>query len=176
MFYDTNGSKRSTLATTVDLKRASSKVDINGKVGSVWNISSFSQWKRVQSGYILKDFYTRLAVPYKNQKLLDYGPVQGGVSGSTATVGLSGFVPNVSWTFSIGGFKMSDLSSVSSKYGRWKLSPTLINLGPSQLVIKPGIKSSNTSGNFGLQLSQKQVRVGSVQNGTGVVSIFVPDR
>ncbi|MFB7640631.1 hypothetical protein [Peribacillus butanolivorans] len=162
------------ITTSVELKRSSSKTDIDGKKGSVWNISSDSQLENKVLNPPFINWYTRLAVPYTNQKLLSWGPKDS--SAKSASVSLSGLVPGVSWNFGISGFNIADLSSKSSKYGRWKMTKDITNIQPKKASMEPGIRSTNTKGNFGVELSHTYTRAGGQTHNTGTVSIFVPDR
>ncbi|MBC1906370.1 hypothetical protein HCA64_07770 [Listeria booriae] len=166
------------ISTTVDLKRASADSKIDGKVGSIWNVTTHVEYTDPKK-YTLRKQITKIAIPYSAQKLLDYGPDSN--SSGKASVSLSGAgVPSISYSFGMSGHKVTNLSSKSSKYGRWEFKETGLVSGTSRLVTRPAIRSSNTSGSFGVQISHSsEIGVFPLVNeydNTGVITIYTPDR
>lgn len=166
------------ISTTVDLKRASSNSVIDGKKGSIWDVTTHVEYTDPKK-YTLRKQITKIAVPYSAQKLLDYGPDNS--SSGKASVNLSGAgVPSISYSFNMSGHKVTNLSSKSSKYGRWEFKENGLVAGTSKLVTRPAIRSSNTSGSFGVQISHSsEIGVFPLVNeydNTGVVTIYTPDR
>ncbi|MDT0111020.1 hypothetical protein QJV45_11125 [Listeria booriae] len=166
------------ISTTVDLKRASADSKIDGKVGSIWNVTTHVEYTDPKK-YTLRKQITKIAVPYSAQKLLDYGPDSN--SSGKASVSLSGAgVPSISYSFGMSGHKVTNLSSKSPKYGRWEFKETGLVSGTSRLVTRPAIRSSNTSGSFGVQISHSsEIGVFPLVNeydNTGVITIYTPDR
>lgn len=169
-----NGSTAYTLTNSISLERKNNKVNIDGVTGSAWDISSLASIETKISGGRLSDQYTRLSVQaFGSQKLIDYGPAS--TSAQNVGVSLNGLgIPSISWSFNIGNWTTKDLSSLSNKYGRWRFVGPM--LGFSQKVTtKPGIRASNTRGNFGLEVSHTtDTNHGNFQ--TGIAQIFVADR
>lgn len=163
------------LTTSVEMSRKSSTASINGVAGSVWDVVTNTQYERTSGLRYLNDLYTRLAVPYTYQTLLDWGPST--TSSSTVAVSLSGAgVPGISYSFNTGvRYNTVDLSSKSSKYGRWNFTRALYPIYSNKLTARPAIRSSNTSGNFALELSHS-LEFDNVTNNTGVITITTPDR
>lgn len=172
--YNWSFSTGAKLTSSVQLTRASSNVDINGTTGSVWNVSSTNQLKNTITNPPFVEWTTRLAVPFSAQKLIDYGPDS--TSGPTASVGLSGFVPSFNWNFNISGFSITSTSSLSDKYGRWTLNKNLFNPTPTSATMRPGIRTSNTSGNLGVKLSHAYFRSGGTVHATDIITMYVADR
>lgn len=163
------------LTTSVEMSRKSSNATINGVQGSVWDVVTNTQYERKSGLRYLNDLYTRLAVPYTYQTLLDWGPSS--TNSSTVAVSLSGAgVPGISYSFATGvRYNTIDLSSKSSKYGRWQFSRALYPIYANKLTARPAIRSSNTSGAFALELSHS-LYFDNVTNNTGVITITTPDR
>jgi hypothetical protein len=112
-----------------------------------------------------------MAVPYSAGKLLSYGPKDD--SGFSVGVELSGITSPLTWNFNVGNFSVNNVSSITSKYGRWIYTR---NLGyPDPFVTEPGIRVSNTSGNLAVQLSHS-LNVAYYDNSTGIVTVSLPDR
>lgn len=156
------------------MERKSNNVNIDGANGSAWDITSVASIESKISGGRINDQYTRLSIEsFRSQKLIDYGPSS--TSASTMGVSLSGLgVPSVSWSFNIGNWSTKDLSSFSSKYGRWKFSSLMVGYS-QRITTRPGIRASNTVGNFGLEVSHTtSTHHGNFQ--TGIAQIFVADR
>lgn len=163
------------LTTSVEMSRKSSKATIDGKKGSVWDIVTNTQYERKTGLRYLNDLYTRLAIPYSAQTLLDWGP--NSTSSSTVGVSLSGAgIATLNYSFSTGvRYNTVDLSSKSSKYGRWKFTRAYYPIYANRLVARPAIRATNTSGPFSLQLSHS-LEFDNVTNNTGVITINTPDR
>lgn len=173
-FYSTLGgvkSKLGTFSSVNHLTRKSSDTSINGKKGSVWDVKTENTWNATGAPARLEKQTTRLAVPYSAQKLLSYGPKT--KSNGSATVTLEQILTPMQWSFKLSNFSLKDSSSISNKYGRWIYTR---NLGyPDPFVTKPGIRASNTSGNFALQVSHT-LNIDYKDHNTGVMTISVPDR
>ncbi|MFT9117625.1 MAG: hypothetical protein ABF497_10910 [Sporolactobacillus sp.] len=167
-YHWTFSSDNQKLTSNVELYRRSSSANINGEKGSVWDVEDIAELE----GKSFLDFTTRLAVPYSAQKLIDYGPSSS--SSATVSVGLSGITPSVGWSFNITGFRIDDSSSMSSKFGRWTAVRNTFSFA-STCQVKPGIRGTNTSGDYGVQLSHSTISP-EASHDTGVVSIYVPDR
>lgn len=172
--YNWSFSTGAKLTSTVEFNRASAYADINGKQGSVWDIKAISQIENTVTNPPYVSWTKRLAVPYSAQRLIDFGPDD--TSATTMSVSLSGVVPGASWTFQPGGFSIDSTSSLSSKYGRWTLNKNTFNPTPKSAKMSPGIRTSNTSGNLGLELSHAYNRAGGHSHQTGIVSMYVTDR
>lgn len=175
-YGDNDGVKRQqgSLATSLAFDRQSNNIKINGISGSVWDVASFSQMLSRSTGGI-RNHKTRLDVNYTNQTLYSWGPKDSG--GSSAQVSLSGLVNPQNWAFALNGFSTDDLSNKGSKYGRWEYKPGLVM--PTKMNTEPGIRATNTKGNFGVKLSHTAtIRTQYTQSdhGTGVLTNFVPDR
>lgn len=175
-FYS-NNILQSTLTTTVELTRQTTTATMNNVPCSVWDVVTFSQLER-ENCIRLNNQYTRLSVDYTNQKLISYGPDES-TSGGDVSVGLDGAgVPSVSYTFNIDGFSIEDLSSLSKKYGRWSF---IDKLGSEQhFTTKPGIRATNTSGDFIVELSHTMNAsvdsFNTIDKSTGVLQIYCTDR
>lgn len=153
-----NGKELATLTTNVDLLRKTKNASINGVDGSIWDITTFTQYEKKEAVRI-NNYYTRLSADKPNQQLLAYGPI--------------------GYSFSISGFSVKDYSSLSGKYGRWKFYDGIGNL--KSMTTKPGIRVSNTSGSLVIELSHTTDNnsgidgyAGGLQ--TGVIQIWVTDR
>jgi hypothetical protein len=173
-----NSSLQSKLTTNLTLTRQSNNVDYNGKAASLWDVTSFSQLEE-KNTMRLNDIYTRLDVSaYSAEKLIDYGPY-GNSSGGTVSVGLDGLgVPSMEYSFSISGFSLTDYSSLSGNYGRWHFWDGAGHL--SSIVTQPGIRATNTSGAFAVELSHttesNDSPGGTTTHYTGVIQVLVSDR
>lgn len=104
----------------------------------------------------------------------------GSTNNNNVSVSLSGAgIPSLNYSFSVGNlYNTKDLSSKSSKYGRWqfvRISNPLNPIYTNNLTTRPGIRVTNTQGNLALQLSHS-LDFYSVQNNTGVITITTPDR
>lgn len=174
-FNWTFNSKAHYITTSVEMSRKSKTATINGVKGSVWDVVSNTQYERKSGLRYLNDLYTRLAIPYTNQTLLDWGPAT--TKSSTVSVSLSGAgVPGLSYSFNTGvRYNTYDLSSKSSKYGRWKFARALYPIYSNKLSARPSIRATNTKGAFALQLSHS-LEFDNVTNNTGVITISTPDR
>jgi len=173
-FYNkTSKKKESVLTNSLQLNRKSSSTTINGKKGSVWDVKSISQVENPIINPPVMQWIQRLAVPYSAEKLIDEGPASS--SAAKVNVSLSGLTPGISWDFSLGGTNIKNSSSYSGKYGRWTLKRNTLNFQPKSLKMTPGIRATNTSGNFAVQMSHQYDRRNSPHN-TGVITMSVPDR
>lgn len=172
-FYNSNGRLGAKLTTNLEMKRKSTNTKVNGRAASVWDVKAISQIENKIINPPFRSWTTRLAVPYSAEKLIDEGP-----STKTSTsvgVSLSGFVPSISWSWNQGSFNVYNKSSLSSKYGRWTMKPDLTNPQPMKAKMTPGIRATNNSGNFAVQLSHQYERSRQTHN-SGTVSAVVPDR
>ncbi|HWO77769.1 MAG TPA: hypothetical protein VNM69_18025 [Bacillus sp. (in: firmicutes)] len=166
-----NKMKMGTYSTVHHLNRKSSNANINGKNGSIWDVKAENTWKPTGAPARLENLTTRMEMPYKNQLLLSYGPKK--KSNGSVTVTLEQILTPMQWSFTIKQFGFSDSSSIPSKYGRWTY--TRESGYPNPFVTKPGIRASNTSGNFALQVSHT-LNIDYKKHSTGIVTISVPDR
>lgn len=172
--FSYNGSTAYTLTNAVSLERKNNKVNIDGVTGSAWDISSVASIESKISNGRINDQHTRLSVQaFGSEKLIDYGPSS--TSAQSVGVSLSGLgIPTASWAFNIGNWTTKDLSSLSSKYGRWRFIGPIAGFSKS-VTTRPGIRASNTKGNFGLEVSHTtSTNHGNFQ--TGIAQIFVADR
>lgn len=166
------------LSSVVTLNKKSGNVTFNGKKASVWDVTSFSELTRV-STIRLNEQVTRLSVAdYGAEEVLSYGPVS--TNSSNVNFTLTGGVPSASFDYNTKGFNVTNLSSLSGNYGRWRHSAPILGLSNTILNTNPGIRVSNTKGNFAVQLSHTtsmNVTSTSVKSHqTGVVQIIVADR
>jgi hypothetical protein len=101
------------LTTSLELNRKTNTATIDGKAGSVWDVISNTQYERKSGLRYLNSLYTRLAVPYSFETLLDWGPLT--TTNSSISFGLSGVVPgaSISWDKD-SKYNVKDLSSKSS--------------------------------------------------------------
>ena len=176
-YHKKNAVLLAVLRTTVIVKRESSDTTIDGTKGSIWNVRAFTQLERVNAARI-NGYRTGLSVDQTNQKLLSYGPI-GDKSGGTVGVSLTGLgASSVSDSFRISGFSVSDLSSISKKYGRWDFRDNFGSL--KTIATEPGIRASNTSGAFVTELNHVSfLNTSSVVDDayqTGIIRIWTPDR
>ncbi|ALQ70328.1 hypothetical protein [Bacillus thuringiensis] len=150
------------LTTTITFSQNSSVVDINGKTGSVWDITAFHTIKNTVINPPFISWHTQLSVPYSSQLLIDFVP--------DSTMLPTRIFSNLT------GFSINSNSSLSDKYGSWTLEKNLFNPVPKTAQMNTKIRTSNTAGNLGLQLSHTYVRAGGITHSTGIVSTYVPDR
>lgn len=170
--FDYYGRIVSSFSNTVSGQRISSNSSINGVKGSIWDVQSVGQMVTKESSDRINLQRTRLDVSWTNQKLLDYGPDSSGSGTVSVTLDTSG--PSAQWSMDLGSSRVNDLSSISSKYGRWEFKAPIIG-SVKYLTTKSGIRASNTSGNFGVRVSHTfETNRGNHQ--TGVVEIFWRDR
>lgn len=168
----------SRLSTAVNAIRKTSNAVWNNRPASIWDLTAFTQFEKVETARI-NGYRTRLNVSESNQTLLAYGPY-GNSSGGSVTVGLSGGgVPSVGYNFSISGFSLYDLSSMSGNYGRWKFWDNFGSL--NSITTEPGIRAANASGYFVAELShvsscRKFSNNLDQEYNTGVIQIWIPDR
>lgn len=164
-----------TITTTVHLSRKSSNANINGSTGSVWDIISSTQTEATDT--YIREHYTRLSANQPNQKLVDWGPEGSNQTGSVSVSLNSMGVAAASYSFNIGNFTVTDLSSKSEKYGRWKFDTSKQK---RTLKTKPGIRVTNTKGDLYIDVSHSIYQY--IPNAwgqklyTGEVRIIVPDR
>ncbi|WP_212936552.1 hypothetical protein [Bacillus hominis] len=150
------------LTTNIQFEKEGSNVNINEKNGSVWNVRAAHTIKNTIINPPFISWHTQLSVPYSSQILIDFSP--------DPTMLPTRFFSNLT------GFSISDNSSLSEKYGSWTLEKNLFNPVPKTAQMNTKIKTSNTSGNLGLQLSHTYVRAGGTTHSTGIVSTYIPDR
>ncbi|PFB92423.1 hypothetical protein CN296_28260 [Bacillus cereus] len=150
------------LTTNITFNKDNSNVDINGKTGSVWDITASHTIKNTVINPPFISWNTQLSVAYSSQHLIDFEP--------DSTMIPIFIFPNLT------DFSIHSNSSLSEKYGSWTLDKNLFNpvLKTAQMDTK--IRTSNTSGNLGLQLSHTYVRAGGTTHSTGIVSTYIPDR
>lgn len=165
------------LTTAVTCDRKSSNSTVNGVPCSVWDVTTFSQLEK-GNAMRLNNQYTRLSVDQPNEHLIAYGPSES-TSGGDLTVGLDGAgVPSFSYTFNIDGFSVENLSSMTGEYGRWAFIDHFGN--EQEFTTKPGIRATNSYGDFVVELSHTVDVVSrfaqGVEQSTGVLQIYVSDR
>lgn len=93
---------------------------LKGEKVSVWDVKFFNQSEP------RNDYQTReLSMRYRHsgsdadeQTIRSYGPYTTDTD-SSASVGLSGLLPSVSWTFNTKSSSISDESSISDNYTKW---------------------------------------------------------
>ena len=178
-----NGKELAKLTTNVELLRKTKEARVNGVEGSIWDVTTFTQYEKKEAIRI-NNYYTRLSADKPNQALLAYGPV-GDSIGGMLTVNLTGGfnptkpLPDIEYSFNIAGFSVRDYSSLSSKYGRWKFYDGVGNL--RSMTTQPGIRVSNTSGSLVIELSHTTDNNSGIDGyaggmRTGVIQIWVTDR
>lgn len=172
-----NDESLASLTTAVTCERKSRNSTVDGVACSVWDVTTFSQLEK-EGAIRLNDQYTRLSVDQPNQYLIAYGPSES-TSGGDITVGLDGAgVPSFSYTFNIDGFSVEDLSSMRNEYGRWAFIDHIGN--ESSFTTKPGIRATNSNGDFIVELSHTanftSTYGNAVDQSTGVIQIYVSDR
>lgn len=178
-----NGKELAELTTNVNLLRKTKKASVNGVEGSIWDVTTFTQYEKKEAIRI-NNYYTRLSADKQNQELLAYGPI-GDSTGGTLNVNLTGGangalpIPSIGYSFSIDGFSVQDYSSLSGKYGRWKFYDGIGNL--QSMTTQPGIRVSNTSGSLVIELSHTTSNNNDIAGytgglRTGVNQIWVTDR
>ncbi|OOZ88746.1 hypothetical protein [Bacillus cereus] len=150
------------LTTTITFSQDSSDADINGKIGSVWDITASHTIKNTVINPPFISWNTQLSVPYSSQKLINYEPD-------------STMLPLFLFR-NLTGFSINSNSSLSENYGSWTLEKNLFNPVPKTAQMNTKIRTSNTAGNLGLQLSHTYVRAGGITHSTGIVSTYIPDR
>lgn len=176
-FYQ-GSSKMAVVTTTTEYYKESGNATFNNKNCSVWDVVTFTQYEKVNC-FRLNEQYTRLSVEsFSSEYLLSYGPV-GNKSGGEVSVGLDGAgVPSFGYSFSIDGFSVKDLSSVSNKYGRWRFVDYVGN--ENSFTTQPGIRVANTSGSLVVELSHSVEYKNSsgtvISSSTGVVQDWITDR
>ncbi|MBG9783096.1 hypothetical protein [Shouchella lehensis] len=86
-----------------------------------------------------------------NGSIQSYGPTENTGSGSTVSVGLSGLVPNISWSFSTLNSSITNQSSISSGYAQWQSDIPLGTSGSQNtFVTEPGVRYVSDSSRFTL--------------------------
>ncbi|MBY0052724.1 hypothetical protein H7K32_13760 [Brevibacillus agri] len=118
---------------------------LKGKKVSVWDVKFFNQTDP------RNDYQTReLAMRYRHtgsdaneQTIRSYGPFTTDTD-STASVGLSGLVPSVSWTFNTKSSSITDESSLSDNYTKWVVDFALgTRTAKNNFVYEPGVRVTN---------------------------------
>ncbi|ADY23923.1 hypothetical protein P4U05_20310 [Bacillus paranthracis] len=150
------------LTSTITFSQDSSDADINGKIGSVWDITASHTLKNTVINPPFISWNTQLSVPYSSQKLINYEPD-------------STMLPLFLFR-NLTGFSINSNSSLSENYGSWTLEKNLFNPVPKTAQMNTKIRTSNTVGNLGLQLSHTYVRAGGTTHSTGIISTYIPDR
>ncbi|MBW0934216.1 hypothetical protein [Priestia megaterium] len=165
------GRTQGTYTSVNNFDRKSSNTNINGKTGSVWDVHSFNTYEAGKSGQYVKSQVTRMDAGYPAEKILSYGPKNG--SGAGVSVSLSSAVDPMSWTFDIGRASLTDKSSPANKYGRWSYYISLGHTDPFNT--EPGMRVSNTSGDFAMKISNT-FTIYTQNHSTGIVTASLPDR
>lgn len=150
------GTKKGVVSTTLTGNKTSANID--GKKGSVWDISSVSQAEMNSSLDYIRVQKTRLSLAGSStEMLIDWAPDMNGITDRTFT--LNGLINPREWKFSAGGYKYNDLSSKSGRYGRWEfLSP---GVARTKVKTNPTIRATNLKGQFYVEASH------SVQSSSG---------
>ena len=176
-FYQ-GDSKMAIITTTTEYYKQSGNATYNNHSCSVWDVVTFTQYEKVNC-VRLNEQYTRISVEsFSSEHLISYGPI-GNDSGGQVSVGLDGAgVPSIGYSFNIDGFSVKDLSSVSSKYGRWRFVDYVGN--ENSFTTRPGIRVANTSGSLVVELSHsveyKYTSELTRTSSTGVVQDWLTDR
>lgn len=147
--------------------------NVDGYAASIWDVRSIGQINVYESHDRINRQRTRLDVNWSSQTLLDWGPNGSDKSGSV-TVELSAAGPTASWTMDLAKSSVSDLSVKKDKYGRWEFNAPFFGSVKS-LLTKPGIRASNTTGNFAINVSHT-FELNNGDHGTGVVGVYWADR
>lgn len=174
---------RNTLAgiytSNVDYLYKGEKV-LNGRNVSIWDVKYFNQ-SIPKNSYQTREIITRFSVKdWANQTLRSYGPFSSS-SNASVTVGLSGFTPNVSWTFNLYSSSVKDDSSLSEKYARWIFKlPLGTSTAKNTFVMKPGARITNAVGQVGFKSTHnidyyKNLNSQKVYN-TGSLTRYLNDR
>jgi hypothetical protein len=172
-----SGTQVATLTTTLEFNRGSDDTLINDVIGSVWQIKSTTMLKRCDKDKSkVMNYTTKMRVDATGERLLDYGPIGNGTG--TISVGLTGVMPSISYTFPANGFKVEDETSMYDNYAQWKFTATQ-SAGYENITTKPAIRVTNVSGALITRLSHVcQVRfLGTPQTyNTGELYISIDDR
>lgn len=108
----------------------------------VWDVRYFNEIEPTNS-YQTRALTTQSS---SNGSIQSYGPTENTGSGSTVSVGLSGLVPSVSWSFSTLNSSITNQSSTSSGYAQWKSDVPLGTSGSQNtFVTEPGVRYTSDS-------------------------------
>lgn len=151
-----------TLTTNITFEKNNSNVNINGKTESVWTVNAAHTITNTVINPPFISWNTRLSVPYSSQHLIDSKP--------DSTMLPTRIFSNLT------GFSINSDSSLSEKYSSWTMKKNLFNLAPKTARMNTEIRTSNTSGNLGIQLKHTYIRAGSTTHSTGIISTYIPDR
>ena len=140
--------KVATITGTVTLLRQSKNATIDKEKCSLWDVGMFVQVECVNKRKVISE-YTWLNTNQTNQKLVQYGPVgdKGKSDGYSFSFSVGGFA-SASFDAVFGGsYKRQDMTTLSGKYGKWKVYTDTTAM-KSSLTTHPAIRCSNTKGNF----------------------------
>ncbi|NRS16259.1 hypothetical protein HP398_07400 [Brevibacillus sp. HB1.4B] len=118
---------------------------LKGEKVSVWDVKFFNQTEP-RNNYQTRE----LAMRYRHsgsdadeQTIRSYGPYTTDTD-SSASVGLSGLVPSVSWTFNTKSANIKDESSLSDNYTKWIVDFKLgTRTAKNNFVYEPGVRVTN---------------------------------
>ena len=137
------------LTTTVNFEKSATSTNFNGKQASVWYVTSYSQLEKVNGR--LNQYTTKFSYAQTGQTLSQWTPM-GDKSSGTITIGFSGYIPTVTYSFPVFNFTVTDETSLSNDYAAWKYkSSSAANL--SRISSATGTRAINTSGAFVTRLS-----------------------
>ncbi|HBF7094783.1 TPA: hypothetical protein ACG3HB_003482 [Clostridioides difficile] len=158
------------LYTQLDFSKAGN-YNVDGKNSSIWNVVSRSDVK-ARSDDRINNTYVRLDAGVGSQKLHDYTPQT--TNASTLELSLTKLLNPKLWTISAGGYTTKSLSpGLESRYGRWEFKSRIGK--QNYWVTAPGIRASNSKGNFAIKYSQT-MKLNYSEHQTGVISASVSDR
>ncbi len=167
-----NGIREATIYSCLDFKRNRTSHNLNGKIGSVWDIKNVVSTTK-HKGAIM-DQYTRIDVSSANQSLLDYGP-KNNYNGNTHTVSISKAGPSYSYNFNSQNYNRKDYSNMGYKYARWAYLKPSFSMGANTLTTEPTVRVFNSVGKLYTKPSYS-VSISGWNYHTGVVNIYTPDR
>lgn len=170
--------------SSVIFKRRSSKVDVDGKKGSLWDVQVVDQTSTSSPEELNKAIVSIDANYGDGQKMVDWGPDTGKTTNKNITFTLSGGgIRGFGFKFG-NSYKMTirDHSSKHSSNGKWSVTNEVKIKKPHmrKLSLRPGVRLTNTKGStcVGVKLSAYQFRP-NAWGGTISTSTYhfaVPDR
>lgn len=147
--YKSGTTKVATLTGSVTHDRKTKNASIDGKAGSIWDVDMFAEVE-CTNGRKVSSEYIWLNTNQTNQKLIKYGPVgdKGKSGGYTITLAAAYGIASISFPVTFGGsYTRTDMTSLSGKYGKWKIA-TDSTAAKSSLTTQAAIRTSNTSGSL----------------------------
>lgn len=163
------GNKVAVVTTSLNAVRKSSTSTM-----SVWDIKTTSQLEITISGLArINQQRTRLSLAKSStEKLIDWAPDSNG--SSSEKVSLDGIVTPSTWEFQVSGYKYKDLSSMSGRYGRWEFNSAI--LPSSKWKSKPGIRATNSKGQFYVEVSHTANINSGIPLSADVKGVYFADR